>query len=102
MLSNMREALYEIGQDAEDENSTRKNIAWIMENRQDLVDNYPNRWIAVDLEVVQCVNIDFQEVMQIMEGRVALTGSLVFYFSNLFRVPMILQLCDANREYQSS
>ncbi len=95
MLSNMREKLYEFQQASVDENSARKNVAWIMENRQDLVDSYPNRWVAVDLEVVQCVNIDFQEVMQIMEGRGALTGSMVFYFSNLFRVPMILQLCNA-------
>ena len=26
------------------------NVAWIIENQSDLLENYPNRWIAVDNE----------------------------------------------------
>ena len=95
MLEGMRDKFEGIGQQEYNKGATKKNMEWLLDNRQDLVDNYPNRWIAIDEESVKCVNIDFQEVFQIMEGRVALSGSLVFYFSNLFRVPMILQLCDA-------
>lgn len=90
----VKEKLQELGEQVKADNNLRNNIDWILENRQDLVDNYPNRWIAVDWGRVQCVTLEFPEVMQIMEGRQALSGSLVFYYSNMWRVPMILRLCD--------
>ena len=90
----VKEKLQELGEQVVTENNLRNNIDWVLENRQDLVDNYPNRWVAVDFNRVQCVTVDFSEVFQIMEGRQALSGSLVFYYSSMFRVPMILRLCD--------
>lgn len=84
----------EFGQSLIDDRGKEANIAWIMENRDDLVANYPNRWVAVDHEVVQIVNPDFFEVVKVIEGRQAMSDSIVFYFSNLYATPLIVKFCD--------
>ena len=96
MLQNVREKVAEIGQEVVDNRNREANIAWIMANRQDLIENYPSRWIAVDRESVQLVHIEFDPLFKIMHERAGLNGSLVFYYSNSYMIPMILQLCDVD------
>ena len=82
------------GQNLKDSQETELNISWIMENREDLSINFPNRWLAVDKEAIQIVNLDLFEVVKIMKGRQELNSSIVFYFSNLYEIPIIVKLCN--------
>ena len=45
------------------------NVAWIIENQSDLLENYPNRWIAVDNESIQLVDLDFFLLYRNMRNR---------------------------------
>ena len=51
------------------EKKRKLNIAWILENKGDLLENYPNRWVVVDDESIQLVEIDFSNMYRNMRNR---------------------------------
>lgn len=61
------------------EKKRKLNIAWILENKGDLLENYPNRWVVVDEESIQLVEIDFSNMYRNMRNR-GLNDTLVYYY----------------------
>ena len=79
---------------AEVEIGRASNVQWCMENRIDLAENYPNRWVAVetagpDGPSVQLVDIDLFQLFKIMSMRET-PLSTVYYLCNTFEPPVIL------------
>lgn len=71
------------------EEKRKLNIAWILANREDLLENYPNRWIAVDDESIRLVDTDFSMLYRNMRNR-GLNDSLVYYYAVALDPPPIL------------
>jgi len=63
-------------------------VDWILNNRQELLENFPNKWAAVVDGAVQLADDDFGHLYSIMEKR---GGSrlVVFYCCNTLTPPMI-------------
>ena len=70
------------------EEKRKLNLAWILENREDLLENYPNRWISVDDESIQRVETDFSILYTTMRNR-GLNDSLVYHYVIAFDPPPI-------------
>ena len=74
------------------------NVAWIIENQSDLLENYPNRWIAVDNESIQLVDLDFFLLYRNMRNRGA-NRSFVYYHAVNYNPPAIL-MTPVEMEYE--
>jgi hypothetical protein len=73
----------------EDLRKLRKvNLSWILNNRQELLENYPNKWVAVKDESVQLVDDDIFRVYKIMESRGDAEG-VIYYLCNSFSPPAV-------------
>ena len=74
---------------ADAEEKRKLNVNWIIENKSDLLENYPNRWIAVDNENIQLVEIDFSQLYKNMRNR-GENDSLVYSYVISLEPPPIL------------
>lgn len=74
---------------AEVEAQREANIKWVLDNRQELIDNYPNRWLAIEKESVQFVDIDLFPIFKVMDMRLS-PPSTVYYLCNNYEVPVLL------------
>ena len=58
VLSKLRKEVGKVKMNVTVDAQKSANINWILENRIELTDNYPNRWLAVENESVQIVDIE--------------------------------------------
>ena len=80
VLSKLKKEVGKVKMNATVEAQRLANINWILDNRTDLTDNYPNRWLAVENESVQ-----------IVDERRSSPGT-VFYLCNDYEVPVLLTM----------
>jgi len=64
-------------------------VDWIINNRQELLENFPNKWVAVSNGEVQLADDDIMRLYGIMEQRGG-SRSIVFYCCNIATPPMVL------------
>ena len=69
VLSKIRKEAGKVKMQATVELQRKANVQWILDNRNDLTENYPNRWMAVENQSVQIVDIDVFTVFKIMDMR---------------------------------
>tara|TARA_R110000824_G_scaffold79056_2_gene199312 strand:+ start:325 stop:627 length:303 start_codon:yes stop_codon:yes gene_type:complete len=75
----------------EDIRKLRKvNLDWILANRQELLENFPNKWIAVKDASVQLAVDELFGLFKIMSSRGESEG-LVYYLCNSFSPPVIFE-----------
>jgi len=67
----------------------RANVEWIMNNRQELVDNFPNKWAAIDNGAMQLVDEDVVRLCRLMLGRGG-SSTMVYFHCTTFVPPMLL------------
>ena len=89
VLSKIRKEAGKVKMQATIELQRRANVQWILDNRSDLTENYPNRWMAVENQSVQIVDIDIFTVFKIMDMREC-SPSTVYYLCNEYQSPVIL------------
>ena len=89
VLSKIRREVGKVKMIAETEAQRTANIRWILDNRIELIENYPNRWLAVDKGAVQIVDIDLFQVFKIMDMR-GPTSTVVYHLCNAYQMPVIL------------
>ena len=66
----------------------KASVDWILNNRQELLENFPNKWVAVVDGEVQLADDDIMRLYSIMEKRE--NGRLVvFYCCNIATPPMV-------------
>lgn len=87
--------LEKMGQEIAAKQKTQLNVDFIIANRDDWVESFPNKWIAVDNENILLADYDFFNLFKIMDRRDAVSNSIVFYYSNNYHIPVIVKLCDA-------
>jgi len=63
-------------------------LDWVLNNRQELIDNFPNKWVAVKDESVQLVDDEIFRLHKIMESRGGAEG-VVYYLCNSFSPPAV-------------
>ena len=83
---------------SEIEEKRKLNTAWVIENQTDLLENYPNRWIAVDNESILLVDTDFFMLYRNMRNRGS-NSSLIYYHAVNFNPPAIL-VTPVEKEYE--
>jgi|TARA_Y100000310_G_scaffold315394_1_gene365856 hypothetical protein len=66
------------------------NLDWILANRQELLENFPNKWVAVKNESVQLADDELFGLFKIMSSRGDAEG-LVYYLCNTFSPPVIFE-----------
>ena len=88
VLSKIKREVGKVKMIAEIEAQRTANIKWVLENRSELTENYPNRWLAVDRESVQIVDIDLFPVFKIMDMR-GPASSVVYYLCNDYQMPVL-------------
>lgn len=93
-MTSVMEKMRVLGQEVEDKKVVQANIAYIMANREDWMASFPNKWIVVDSENLQTTRDDLFEVMKVMDRRQELNSTIVFYYSNNYEPPIIVQLID--------
>ena len=64
-------------------------VDWIVNNRQELLENFPNKWVAVSNGEVQLADDDIMRWYSIMEQRGG-SRSMVYYCCNTYTPPMVL------------
>ena len=64
-------------------------VDWIVNNRQELLENFPNKWVAVSNGEVQLADDDIMRLYSIMEQRGG-SRSMVYYCCNTYTPPMVL------------
>ena len=75
----------------EDIRKLRKvNLDWILANRQELLENFPNKWVAVKDEAVQLADIELFALFKLMSSREDAEG-LVYYLCNSFSPPVVFE-----------
>ena len=93
VLSKVRKEIGKAKMKAEVEINRSANVQWLLENRSDLIDNYPNRWAAIDVGLdgpaVQYVDIELFEVFKVMSMRNA-SSATVYHLCNAYHPPVIL------------
>ncbi|MAH44270.1 hypothetical protein CMI37_00470 [Candidatus Pacearchaeota archaeon] len=77
-----------------------KNIQWILGNRQEFAENFPNKWIAVDNSILELVDDDLFTLYKLMSGREP-SAARMYYLSNLYEPALIVSRPD-EVEYDSS
>ena len=68
----------------------KANIAWILANRQEILENFPNKWVAVKGEAVQLADDELFALFKIMSSREDAEG-LVYYLCNSFSPPVVFE-----------
>ena len=93
VLSKVRKEIGKAKMKAEVEINRSAIVQWLLSNRSDLIENYPNRWAAIDVGVdgpaVQFVDIELFEVFKIMAMREA-SSSTIYHLCNAYHPPVIL------------
>ena len=81
--------------------SRQENIDYILENRQELVENFPNKWLSVNNGMVELADDELFILYKFVNGREEGADSRVFYLSNLFE-PALILIRPTEVEYDSS
>ena len=81
--------------------SRQENIDYILENRQELVENFTNKWVSVNNGVVELVDDELFILYKFVNGREEGSESRVFYLSKLFE-PALILIRPTEVEYDSS
>ena len=93
VLSKVRKEIGKVKMKAEVEIGRAANVKWLMENQADLIDNYPNRWAAIDTGIsgpaVQYVDIELFEVFKVMSKRES-SSATIYYLCNTYQPPVLL------------
>jgi len=93
VLAKVRKEIGKAKMKAEIEINRAANVKWITENQTDLVDNYPNRWAAIDVGLdgpaVQYVDIELFEVFKVMSMRAA-SSATIYHLCNTYQPPVLL------------
>ena len=89
VLAKFRKEVGKVKMNATVESQRTANINWVLENRIELTENYPNRWLAVDNESVQIVDIELFPIFRIMDQRRS-SPATVFYLCNDYEIPVLL------------
>ena len=91
VLSKLKKEAGKVKMNATVENQKSANINWVLENRIELTENYPNRWLAVDNESVQIVDVELFIIFKIMDQRRS-SPATVFYLCNDYEIPVLLTM----------
>ena len=93
VLSKVRKEIGKAKMKAEVEINRAVNVQWVLDNRSDLTENYPNRWAAIDVGLdgpaVQFVDIEFFPVFKVMTMREA-ASSVIYYLCNDYQIHLIM------------
>jgi hypothetical protein len=93
MIAKVRKEIGKAKMKAEVEINRAVNVQWVLDNRSDLTENYPNRWAAIDVGLdgpaVQFVDIEFFPVFKVMTMREA-ASSVIYYLCNDYQTPLIM------------
>jgi len=93
VLSKVRKEIGKAKMKAEVEINRAANVKWLVDNQADLVDNYPNRWAAIDVGLdgpaVQYVDIELFEVFKIMKKRES-SSATIYHLCNAYQPPLIM------------
>ena len=81
--------------------SRQENIDYILENRQELVENFTNKWLSVNNGMVELADDELFTLYKLVNGREEGADSRVFYLSNLFE-PALILIRPTEVEYDSS
>ena len=78
MIAKVRKEIGKAKMKAEVEINRAANVQWVLDNRSDLTENYPNRWAAIDVGLdgpaVQFVDIEFFPVFVFLQKHPGLLG----------------------------
>ena len=66
------------------------NIDWILSNRQELLENFPNKWVAVKEGAVQLADAELFGLFKLMSSREDAEG-MVYYLRNAFSPPVLFE-----------
>ena len=91
VLAKFRKEVGKVKMNATVESQSTANINWVLENRIELTENYPNRWLAVDNESVQIVDIELFMIFKIMDQRRS-SPATVYYLCNDYEIPVLLTM----------
>jgi hypothetical protein len=72
------------------QNERDSNKLYIFQNRSDLAENFPNRWVAIKDGRVQLADVDLFDLFKIMIKRGEDLGDIVFYLCNLYENPLMV------------
>ena len=90
MVFRMIKEKAKVSRELKDIREARKvSVDWIVNNRQELLENFPNKWVAVSNGEVQLADDDIMRLYSIMEQRGG-SRSMVYYCCNTYTPPMVL------------
>ena len=93
MIAKVRKEIGKAKMKAEVEINRAANVLWVLDNRSDLTENYPNRWAAIDVGIdgpaVQFVDFEFFPVFKVMTMRDS-SSSTIYYLCNDFQIPVMV------------
>ena len=93
MIAKVRKEIGKAKMKAEVEINRAANVQWVLDNRSDLTENYPNRWAAIDVGLdgpaVQFVDIEFFPVFKVMTMRES-ASSAIYYLCNDYQIPVMV------------
>ena len=75
---------------SEVESQRKRNREWVFVNKDDLLGNFPSKWIAVDNEAIQVVDNDLFALYRNIRNR-GQADSVIYFFVNNFEPPLILE-----------
>lgn len=74
---------------SEVEKARELNSLWILNNRNELLDNFSSKWVAVDNESIQLADNDPFVLYRAMRNRGS-ADTVVYFYVNTFEPPLIL------------
>ena len=93
MIAKVRKEIGKAKMKAEVEINRAANVQWVLDNRSDLTENYPNRWAAIDVGIdgpaVQFVDFEFFPVFKVMTMRES-ASSAIYYLCNDYQIPVMV------------
>jgi len=90
MVASLMEKAKKAKISSEVESQRKRNREWILVNKEDLLGNFPSRWIAVDNEAIQLVDQDLFVLYRNIRNR-GQADSVVYFFVNNFEPPLMVE-----------
>ena len=75
---------------SEVESQRKKNREWVFVNKDDLLNNFPSKWVAVENEAIQLVDNDLFALYRNIRNS-GQADSVVYFFVNNFEPPLIVE-----------
>ena len=67
----------------------KKNYEWILENKEEIINSFPNCWIIVDNQITGIADYSLDYIMKIMKNQESVSPSALYVFGDVYHFHIV-------------